>query len=361
MWWRKEKRAEQPAGYPLYPLGGGGPVGASILPDPSGIQLAVERCVEGMLSRTLAAAAVTTASGRPSPFTPQLRAWAGGRLIREGEAHLIVDVDGADVRLAPAVGGVEARDGGEWGYSLSRLSPGYAESLYYPTDRVCALIWQPDPTQPWTGVGPFESTTRDLAASVSALLAREARSPHGYMSVLEMPSGVTEGQRQATSDSYAQQVGRNSGGLVTLSLSSTGREMVGGRGSGGRTDRYGFSPPAPVTDLALALDQRLLAAAGVPPSLMSESATEVRSAIRFWLSETVGPVVDRAAASLSEATGDEHTINLDPVRSPDEFVSLARAAGSLAGAGVPTLEALTMVGFDVADMSVSDGAEWISE
>ena len=112
-------------------------------------------------------------------------------------------------------------------------------------------------------------------------------------------------------------------------------------------DTYGASFDGSSPQLVEALSGLVLAAAGVPPVLVSGNVTgsAYRDAWRSFLSSAAQPVADMFARAVAEQLGVACEIEVRARHNtPADIVSRSRAVGSLTTAGVPVERALTIAG-----------------
>ncbi len=110
--------------------------------------------------------------------------------------------------------------------------------------------------------------------------------------------------------------------------------------------RIGANVPENNITLREAAGMDLVTACGVPGALFRSDAdgTASRAAAARWLDFSVQPVADAMAAELTRKLGLQVTFGFDHLRRADTILTMARAAATLAKAGVSVGDALDAVG-----------------
>ena len=188
-------------------------------------------------------------------------------------------------------------DPATWRYRVSLAAPDTTTTRTLPAAGVVHLRWSTAPGRPWAGVSPLQwaSDTGRLYRALEEALADESAGPRGH--VLPIP----EGQREPTDDDADgdDPLADLRGDLVRLRGALALVETMGGGygDKGARPDsdwksrRSGAEPPDVLAKLRTDAAMSILAACGLPASLVTMPAdgTGQREAWRRFLHGSVSP------------------------------------------------------------------------
>ena len=319
--------------------------------------LAAAECAAGLLDRAISCAEI-----RAGGFTPMLRecpdllgAISRGMLFNGAQA-VLVEVVGGMPRLRLAARYTYLETSGEW--PLVELYFHQAGSdqapVRAPLPAVAVPKWATDPACPEYGLSPLANSVSQLGGAVVGVLAREAKSPHGYFMSGVQGQGGSDAGAEEMKDAMEAKFGTANpepwapspdefGGLFLASFS--GDDYIGKSDrKRGEVARFGFEPPAEVVGLVRDAYLQTLSACGIPPALWSETLTPTRDAIRTFRVMTAQPIADKIAAELARVLEVPVALDLSPTRTSDEITGRARAVNSLVSAGVDVERALAMAG-----------------
>ena len=209
----------------------------------------------------------------------------GRQLVRAGEAVLLIDVRGGQVRLLPAgewevTGGADDR---QWLYRVDLHGPSSSVSHRTTSAGVVHARYAVQPNRPWRGMGPLEfaSLTGGLSASLELSLANEtAGSIGGYL--VSVPDDGESDTIDKMRSRVANLKGRTAFVEAPQSWSDTPQ-------SAPRSDykpmRIGADPPDTLRALRSEVGRAVLGCAGVPVELFEPGqGTGQREAWRRFLS-----------------------------------------------------------------------------
>ena len=280
--------------------GGGGPPA-----DPSAI--AALETAAGLYSRAFAGADVQAADRVRRAVRPDVLALIARNLIRRGESLHLIDVsrDGG-LALYPA-GSWDVRGSWReksWYYRLDLFGPSGNVSRYKPGASVVHCRYAVDPARPWHGLGPlaWSRSTAALAANLENRLSEEAGAPVAHLLPVPQDGGPDDDPDADPLATLKADI-RGAAGRTVL-VETTAAAWGEGRDAAPRHDwkseRIGADPPASLPALRSDAATSVLAACGVPPSLILDSdGTAQREASRRWLSTSLQPVADLVALELS--------------------------------------------------------------
>ena len=259
-----------------------------------GGKVAAQEIASGLWARAFASATVEPANMATQALTPSTLAMIGRRLVDPGEIVLLIDVDQSGATLTP-VHTFDLTGGLTWTYEIELAGPTVQTRLTVPAERVVHLRYGATPGEPWKGCGPFgaASTSVDLAGGLETALNQEVRGPRG--SLIPTPAGK--------SDRLQEDI-RGLKGNLTLVETTAGNWDQDTRGAP-RQDweprRIGANPPPVLEALREGVAGHLLAAAGVPVSILSQGdGTAKREGWRQFLHGTIEPVGRLIAEELAD-------------------------------------------------------------
>ena len=248
-----------------------------------GLPAALEVCA-GFWSRAWATARVTPATNRTAGLNAVTLAAIGRRLLMRGQFVAELQVRAGVVHLVEAgqwdvVGGSNPDD---WLWELTFSGPSRQERRTVGASRVCNLMYATDPNRPWSGCSPLDAggVTQGLLTNLETRLAQEANAPaHNLVPVPDV----------AQAGSLQEDLRRADGRLLLVdSVADWGGGAENRPNQDWQPRRLGANPPAGVIELRAAAERSILAAAGVPVSVLSESdGTKAREdfgacSIQLW-------------------------------------------------------------------------------
>ena len=338
-WARRELRAESPESYTAAVLR---LLDSASSTRASALEIAALEIAAGLYERSFALADV--AGDRAGALTAPVLAMIGRELTTAGEAVLLVEVDGASVRLVPAASWDVTGGRGGLRYRLELAGPDRSETWEAPAAAVVHIRRGTSAGRPWAGVAPWRvaASTSTLAARIDERLAQEMGGPVG--SVLAHPP--------ADFAALAEQLKALKGELAVVETAdswSTDRGAGAAQGGGWRPQRIGPDPPEALEVLRSSAGRDVLAACGVPPALFDARSTQAREALRQFLHAGLQPLARLAEAELREKLDDPAlALSFDALMAAD-LSGRARAFQSLVKGGMPLPDAARLAGLLVDD------------
>lgn len=348
----------------------GNPPAARVLTRQQGDPLSEARGVAAARARTFSAglsAAVEAAAGQWSRGLGAVRVEGAGDMIAEalgpehferagrdlllhGNSVWAIEVADGMVKLIEASPSFDVRgsaDPASWTYRVDLLAPD--DYPHHVLAATAVVHYRLPGGWPWRGASPLTQAVRrlDLGAEVAA----EQESGKAAVDVLEV------GARNRERIAYQITQGNLSGilplfvvpGLPKQDEQWTSPMAVAARGAYepiGRRTRLGPDPTGPMVDLLAAAQDRVLAAAGVPPALFDRVAAGAgqREAWRRFLHSTLAPIGRLIEAELRlKLEVPALKIAFDDLFASD-LSGRARAFQSLVGAGMDPARAAALAG-----------------
>ncbi len=303
----------------------------------SALETAALEIAAGMYERAFAIADVT-----PDPAAaalgPDVLGLIGRELTTAGEAVFLIDVTSAGPMLIPAASWDVRGGPRSIRYQLDLAGPEQVESYSAPAAAVVHVRRGRRALRPWQGRAPWEaaSTTATLTARLERRLAEEASTPVGY--VLPVPQGNVQ--------ALANDIAAIKGGIKPVESSSTNWDQGGAAPRGDyQQQRLGPNPPAPLDALRTAVMRDVLAACGIPASLLGVSdGTATREGYRQWLHGSLAPLGALVVAELRvKLEQPELAIGFERLFAAD-LAGRARAFGSMVKAGMDVARAAALAG-----------------
>ena len=313
-----------------------------------GTAAAIEICA-GVWQRGMATAEVTPMNGRTAALTPSVLGHIGRYLLRYGEVVFEIGVGQRGIMLTPAqhwtvTGGL---DPDSWVYEATFQGPSTSVVRTLPAGRVLHLMYAQSHHAPWLGVGPLSEAgvTQELVGQIEAALAQEAGTPRGF--TIPVPDPKQAGK--LTTDL------RTSRGGLSL-VPSVASDAAWGQGQESKpgddwvSKRFGMSPPQAMVQLRSSAELSVLAAAGVPVTIMSVSdGTAKKEDFRRFLHLTLQPVGRIIAQQIGDALEvDGLTFDFSGIGAAD-IAAKARAYGTLTKSGVSPQDAGAITGLPIDD------------
>ena len=302
---------------------------------------AVEACA-GLWGRSFASAAVTPSTAATAPLTPAILERIGRGLLLRGEAVFAIEVDRGELKLIEAASwNISGHDA--WTYRIDVSTPSGSTARTLPADQVLHPRIGATPARPWQGSSPLPSATAKLAATLESKLTEEVGGPVG--SLVPMPHAGD------TLEKLNADIKGLRGQLVFVESTAGGG---GDKASAPKADwvpqRVGAAVPSSLIELRRETSMGILAAAGVPTTLMSNvDGTAKREDYRRFLHATIAPVSLVVAAELAVKLDEpELAFDLSSLFASD-LSGRARAFGSLVKGGMSASDAAALAGLLVAD------------
>ena len=247
-------------------------------------------------ARSLSVATVRPEGAALGGLTPDVLSDIGRRLCRDGEALYLLDVQGGRVSLLPIshydVSG--NFDPGSWVYRISLAGPTSHTTRLSSGDGLLHFRYSTDPERPWKGISPLGRATETaaLAANLEHSLRDEASGPVGSFLTLPAESGPVDDDDDPLA-TVRSGIGQARGAPVLIETTAGGH---GDRGNAPLQDwkpnRFGAAWPAPVLAARGPIGESILAACGVPPSLVQANSdgTAQRESWRRFYATTILPL-----------------------------------------------------------------------
>ena len=305
-----------------------------------------------MYAAAFASAAVEPAGARMAALTPALLGDVARRLVAQGEAVLVVEVDGGAVSLLPAVwwtvtGGARR----PWRYQVTTSGPSTTETVNVSGESVAHVAWAWDARMPWRGRSPLwlAGESGKLAKALERSLADESGGPVG--SVIPVPADASD---PATEDDdplaplkreIAELRGRV--GLVETTAAGYGEGRAAAPAQDWQPKRIGANPPDSLPVLREAVESTILGACGVPADLVRPGPGG-RESYRRWVAGSVAPLARVVADEFGRALDvPDLRFRFDALGAAD-VTGRARAWRSLVGneTAMPDGDARALVGLD---------------
>jgi len=270
-------------------------------------------------------------------LTPDILAAIGLDLLLRGESCWHIRVEQGQGKLVPVAYWDELGNGR---YHLHIARVNHTETVRALEPEVLKLIINPDPPQPWRGRSPFALMGLSPTLMAEIEQAVSAALPMAGKGLLPMPATIPEEQQQKAL------TGLRSGSLAVVSSKADFAHQTGGDRS--ELKRVELTPDLSrmgLQPIAVDLHQRIIAACGIPPALLSDSgnAGAMREAYRLFSLQTVAPLARQITPELSRKIGVSR-LGLDDMMSSDT-AGRARSVGALVKAGVELERAMKLVGW----------------
>lgn len=271
-------------------------------------------------------------------ISPADLAAIGLDLFFRGQSVWRIRLDGSAIRLdRAAFWDIQSR--GRWNLTIPQ--PDGTETARCLDGEVLSLRINSAPDAPWFGRSPLYlmGLTPSLLADVEGTFSGAL--PWVGKGILPVPANIPEEQKTS-----ALQGLRGGSMLSTV----TSKEEIGHHTGGARSEfkRVDLSPDltgASLPEQARDLHARVLAAAGIPPSLYDAggNAGALRETYRLFVNQTLEPLARIITPELAKIgvsrLGTEDTMSSDTA-------GRARSVASLVASGVPVNLALSMCGWD---------------
>lgn len=274
----------------------------------------------------------------PEPLRPDVLAAIGLDLCLRGESvwHIRVNGNGLDLHRAAYWDEL-----GRGRYHLHIARPAETETVRAIEGEVLKLCINTAPEQHWRGRSPFllmGGSPRLIADIEQAIAAATEWTGRG---LLPFPDSVPEEQQSAALR------GLKGGGTLAAIKSKSDFATNTGQTRGQEFRRVDLTPDLRQADLNPAVDglhERLLAAGGIPPALVTSSgnAGAMREAYRLFVLQTIEPLARQLLPEFAKVGVSK--LDTASMMSAD-VAGRARAVGILTGAGVPLEKAMKLAGW----------------
>ena len=262
--------------------------------------------------------------------------WVGAIEFLDGKMRII---EAADWGVAST-----STNPNEWVYNLKFGTPSGTTAETMLGGDVVHLRYSTRPGHPDRGIGPLQSarSTSDGLASLEFRMARELNTAAKY--ALPVPSSTD--QETTNLDQLAADLNSDEGGVFLVETTSSGwgegRSFAPNRDW--QPNRIGANPPATIQSLRSDLGASLLAACGVPASLLvAGSGGQAREARREFAYQSLRPFGRRLGAELSTKLNLEVRFDFGEWMQSD-IAARARATHSLVQSEVDVERALELAG-----------------
>ena len=309
----------------------------------------------GLYSRCLAAATVRGAPDVGSALTPAVLSLIARNLIRRGEDHHLIVVRGGRVELRPqgfvyATG--PSADPMSWMYQATEYGPSDSVHRWVPASAMLHCRYSVDASRPWLGVPPWSwaASTSQAVAALDRMVAREASGPFGALIGVPESPQLDEAGDVRPLDAFRRDLALAQGRTLVMERAGEwGNETPHSGAAGTRVEHVRFGMDRESVDpLRTATSQDVLAACGVPPSLVvpNSDGTAQRESFRRFMHTSMAPL-----AKLIEA---ELRIKLD---SPQLVLDLTGLHAADVSGRARSFKALVSSGVDPKDAARNTGVE----
>ena len=307
---------------------------------PSG-STAAEEVAIGLWGRAFASANVTPSGPIADALSPSVMQMIGRNLAEFGESLWVIEVEGGALHLEHAsdytIEGMR-----EWIYDLSLSYPDGIVKRSLPAARVLHVRYAEDGDQPWKGIGPMQqaSTTRRLVTNVETRLADETSARSGYLIPVPEVTAALQGD-----------INKLKGKSVLVKSTADGWDQTTQAPKGDfESRRIGFSPPQTIKPLRDDVGRALLAAAGVPASLLGNAgSSDTREGYRQFLHGTIQPVAKLILGELRyKLDSPGLSLDFDDLMASD-IAGRARAFGVMVTGGTELERAAALSGLLAAE------------
>ena len=309
--------------------------------------LAVIETAARIYGSGLASASVSPSNLALSAITPSVLDGIGRALCREGESLHAISIRNGQVVLTPTASWTVLGDDdpSSWRYQLLLSGPSTSRTITLPGSSVLHCRYSPHPSRPWAGRSPL-LLARDTWKAASRLehaiseemtftqkqLLSPRRNPGDYGGMTDLTPELIEKIVQSFSDHTG------AGALI----------IPGDL----EASRLGPNPPATFPDIRSRLQDSILSACGIPPSLISAigTGTAAREAFRQVLHSLLKPLGAIVVEELQAKIDPDAALDFADLRAGD-IAGISRAAGSLVKAGYTPASAAEVVGLTGIEVS----------
>ena len=220
-------------------------------------------------------------------------------------------------------------------------------TLEVPESRVLHLMYEVDPDCPWRGVGPLQDCleSHNLSQALETRLRQEVGGPVGtFLPMPDLAGDVTGLEADVNTLR----------GEAKLTPSTSNNWQTGGVNGAPRTDwkslRIGAEPPDVLRDLRTDVERSILAACGVPATLVTPSdGSASREGLRQFLHLGIQPIANGLSETIRDKFDlDDFAFDFAPLMASD-LAGRARAFGQLVKEGMAIPEAARLTNLLSAD------------
>ena len=309
----------------------------------SSTELASIEAAAGLISNSLAMAEVTPKGPLTVGIGPCLLNVIARALIYRGEFVGLIETNSRGLSILPAsswdVLGTSP-DPLSWHYRVDLWGPSGGVTKTVSAESIIDIKYSIDTARPWQGIGPLarSQTTKDLAGRVEALLCGEAkRGGH----VLPLPRVEDE------QDNLKSSLQNLSGGLALVETTASGwsEGKIAAPSGDFSQKRIGFSPPDSHINLRGQLFEHIVAAIGIPVTLIrpSDGSSQRESYRRMCLTTLSGGYARPISQELSLKLETDITLDLTALSSWDKAAH-TRGIKLLVDAGLSIAQAFEVLG-----------------
>ena len=303
--------------------------------------LAVVEVAAGLWARAFASAKVMPETSATAALTPDVLAAIGRSLALHGEYLGELQIIDGRLRVIESCVWDVAGDVGAWVYRADFPVPSGTVTRVLDGSRVVHPRIGSERGRPWAGVSPMRRalTSLQLAGRLERSLSYEVNGPVGH--VIPIPPDPNAAAMQ---ESIAGLKGKTALVETTATGFKSGLSGQEAPKSDWVARRIGPAPTAEEVMLREQVNVTLLAAAGIPTSLITRAdGTALREGWREFLHATIAPVGKVIAGELSEKLDAPVMFDFADLQASD-ISGRARAFGSLVQGGMAIEEAARISG-----------------
>ena len=312
--------------------------------------VAALEAASGLWRRAFASASVEPATPLTRALTPEFLGWLAQELVLRGEGLAVIQVERGRLDLLPVgdftVTGKASRR--SWRYRCTVYGP--SSTFTYqraPAGQVIHCRWSFQAELPEFGASPWKRAhiSSTLLGNLEKRLSEEVAGVVGNLLPVPSDPGEEVDAYEGLRKTLKTLKGKTA--LVETTSGGYGEGMNTAPRKDYQPVRLGADPPQSLRELREDVAHSLLQACGVPLSLVSERGDGAarREGWRQFLHSSVGPQARIIEHELSSKLETKISLNFDKLFASD-IMGKARAAASLAKAGIEIDEALRMAGLE---------------
>ena len=282
----------------------------------------------------------------------RMMATIGRRLIRNGAAMFLIDVDPmGTVQLIEATAWdvMGTWRPSTWSYRLDLMGPSNStHTVRVPADQVIHFRYATNPDHPWLGIPPMAicQETAKLHASLERVLRDESSGTRGYL--LPVPPGEAEGDDDDMGVDTLKSDLRSLSGqtmLVETTAGGWGEGSLAAPHRDWQPSRIGPAFPDAVVKARMDTGRSVMQACGVPLSILEggQDASAQREGWRRFLHGSLQPLAEVVAEELSMKLGGRIQIRFENLFASD-VQGRARAFESMVKGGLEVERAAALSG-----------------
>lgn len=305
-----------------------------------------------LYARAFAGATVTPADAAQA-LKPSVRALIARNLIRRGEDFHRIHIRAGGVALIPAASVTvtgQDPDPDTWIFHASEYAPSGSRHTAVPAAAMLHFRYSVDPSRPWLGVSPlgWAVNTGKLAGNLEAKLTEEAGGAVGHFLPVPADGGDNEDEDSDPLAAFKADIRAAKGRTMVVETTAAG--WGEGRSSAPlgdyRSVRFGANPPATLPELRSDAAHAILAACGVPTSLVEPRAdgTAQRAGWQRFLAAGVEPLLAQVSDECEAKLDVRPQFDLSPLVADVQI--RGQLVDRLVKAGVGLDEAMRHAGFD---------------